>query len=424
MPLAKSIPVENTMQILDSVEISPLISKCKVKVCYIGNNRNGSYISKELAEEMGRKLPGSPVVGFFNEKTKDFDEHSREISIRAGEFKIVDITRPYGFVPTDAEVWFQKFSENGIEREYLCTTCYIWTGAYPESQRIIDKGNNQSMELTNDQGFWADTDNPNKRIFIYNEALIEKLCILGEDIEPCFEGSQITSFSLDKKFQEFKATMISELQEVLNKGGSQQMGNTNTDPQVADTNAGSQTVPTTNGGVTINFQNPLPTYAVKPDEEEDAKKKKEEEEEKKKKGEYKLDEIPEYQELLKNYTALQEQFNTLQTEKTTLDTEVASLKEFKLGVERTQKEDMIKSFFMLSDEDKKEVTDNIDKFSLAEIEAKLSVACFRKKVNFNQEAPRAEANPSAPTGMFSLNNTDNNNIPAWILAVQQSNAQN
>ena len=25
---------------------------------------------------------------------------------------------------------------------------YIWTGQYPESQRIIDKGNNQSMELS------------------------------------------------------------------------------------------------------------------------------------------------------------------------------------------------------------------------------------------------------------------------------------
>ncbi len=412
MPLTVSVPIENTMQILDSMEISPLISKCKVKVCYVGDNRNGSHISKELATEMGRKLPGSPVVGYFNEKTNDFDEHSREITMKAGEFKIVDITRPYGFVPTDATVWFQKFNENGVEREYLCTTCYIWTGAYPESERIIDKGNNQSMELTKDSGFWADTNNSSKRIFIYNEALIEKLCILGEDVEPCFEGAQITSFSLDREFQKFKATI---LQEIQNKGGSQQMGNTNTNPQVTDTNIESQTVPTANGGVTINFQNPLPTYAVKPDEEEDAKDKKEEKE-KKAKGEYKLEEIPEYQELLKNYTALQEKFNTLQTEKATLDTEIAGLREFKLGIDRAQKEEMIKSFFMLSDEDKKEVTDNIDKFSLAEIEGKLSVICFRKKVNFNQN----EASSSAPTGMFSLNNTTNNNIPAWIQAVQST----
>jgi hypothetical protein len=27
------------------------------------------------------------------------------------------------------------------------TEGYLWTGQYPECQRVIDKGNNQSMEL-------------------------------------------------------------------------------------------------------------------------------------------------------------------------------------------------------------------------------------------------------------------------------------
>lgn len=186
------------------------------------------------------------------------------------------------------------------------------------------------------------------------------------------------------------------------------MGNT-------DSNAVEQTTTGTgaNGPITINV-NPAPTYAVDPKSKEEEEEKKKKEEEEKKKGEYKLDEIPEYQELLKNYSALQEQFNTLQTEKTALDTEIASLREFKLGIDHAQKEEMIKSFFMLSDEDKKEVTDNIDKFSLAEIEAKLSVACFRKKVNFNQEPTNNE--PSAPQGMFSLNaaTPSSSNVPAWI----------
>ena len=40
---------------------------------------------------------------------------------------------------------------------------------------------------------------------------------------------------------------------------------------------------------------------------------------------------------------------------------------------------------MLSDEDKKDVIDNIDTYSLDEIEAKLSIICVRNKVSFNLE---------------------------------------
>jgi hypothetical protein len=61
------------------------------------------------------------------------------------------------------------------------------------------------MELNeeNQSGFWTKDDKTNKRIFIYNEALIEKLCVLGENVEPCFEGAQFSSqFSLENN-QEF-----------------------------------------------------------------------------------------------------------------------------------------------------------------------------------------------------------------------------
>ena len=38
----------------------------------------------------------------------------------------------------------------------------------------------------------AKTDNENLKIFIINEAIISKLCVLGEECEPCFEGASIT----------------------------------------------------------------------------------------------------------------------------------------------------------------------------------------------------------------------------------------
>ena len=134
--------------------LNPLISKCEIKVCYVSDepNRNRSVITKEVAREMANSLPGSPIVGFYNEEKGDFEEHNRIIDISNGQFKIKDTTRPYGFVDLGAKVWFQKFLDDGeFEREYLMTEGYIWTGQYPESQRIIERGNNQSMEL--DQNF-------------------------------------------------------------------------------------------------------------------------------------------------------------------------------------------------------------------------------------------------------------------------------
>lgn len=139
-----SVPIDGTVEIIETTKISPYLSHTKVKVCYVGQNpnRNNTVITKEMATEMGRTLPGSPVVGLFNEETKDFGGHDRQVAIKGDKFEMVDLTRPYGFVPTDAKVWFQKFNDEGTEHEYLCTECYIWTGAYPESQRIVDKGNN------------------------------------------------------------------------------------------------------------------------------------------------------------------------------------------------------------------------------------------------------------------------------------------
>jgi hypothetical protein len=55
---------------------------------------------------MAPTLRGSPIVGYFDENKGDFEEHNRIIDISNGKFEIKDTTRPYGFVPTDAKIWF------------------------------------------------------------------------------------------------------------------------------------------------------------------------------------------------------------------------------------------------------------------------------------------------------------------------------
>ena len=76
---------------------------------------------------------------------------------------------------------------------------------------------------------------------------------------------------------------------------------------------------------------------------------------------------------------------------------------------------MIDNFYMLSDEDKQEVVDNIDKYSVDEIESKLSVICVRNKVSFNS---LDDENKGSGTTTFSLNSDDGDFTPAWIKAVQ------
>ena len=144
------------------------------------------------------------------------------------------------------------------------------------------------------------------------------------------------------------------------------------------------------------------------DEELDEEEEKEEDDDEKK-AEYSLEEIPEYVELASKYNALVEEHEKLQEE-------ISSLKEFKLAAERKEKEEMIAKFYMLNDEDKKDVIENIDVYSLDQIEAKLSILCVRNKVKFDEEEEEKDFNDMT----FNLNDNDNDNdvtTPAWVKAV-------
>ena len=106
------------------------------------------------------------------------------------------------------------------------------------------------------------------------------------------------------------------------------------------------------------------------------------------------------------------------------------LVEFKNKVEDKEKEELIKSFYMLSDEDKKDVIENKSKYSKDDIEAKLSVICFRKKVNFdlddsskNEEEIETEEKEENVT-TFALESKNIEVVPAWISAVRNTKNSN
>lgn len=410
---------------------NPLISKCQIKVCYVSDkpNRNRSVITKEVARnELAPSLRGCPIVGVFNETNEDYEEHNKTIKISNGKFTITEDTKPYGFVDINAQVWFQKFiDDNQVEREYLMTEGYIWTGTYPESQRVIERGNNQSMELDGAtmEGQWERDANGEPQFFIINKAIISKLCILGEDFEPCFEGAQIkASFSLDEGFKKTLFSMVDEVKKIFGEGGNPMDSEKDKKPaeefsQIEDPTPAEEFVDQPKEEKPEPAQDfkaenkeeekPEPKEEEKKEEEKPSEEESKEEKEEPKKKEYSLDEIPEYVEL-------NEKFSKLTTDFSTLAEEVKELRDFKAKAEKAEKQKMIDQFYMLSDEDKADVVSHIDTYSLEEIESKLSVICVRNRVDFSLDKEEEPADKLT----YSLTEESTDNVPEWIKAVRET----
>ena len=431
---------------LEPLDISPMISKCEIKVMYLGKNRNRTMMTKDVAADMAKTLRGNPIVGCYKEDVGDFRDHGEKITIDADGIHFNVETQPYGFVAPDAKVWFQKFVDTNdfgeeVEREYLMTEGYLWTGQYEECQSVIDEGKSQSMEIDEKtvEGKWDYSASDDMEYFIISDGMFSKLCILGDDIEPCFEGASITAPNISAKFSKKENnnenviktlySMMSQLTYAL-KGG-EKMANENEKTVTIEEPVVQEQTEVENPVVeepTVTDPEPIvetPASEFKKEDEDKSEKsntdKKEdsttddnskdstdnkEDSKDDKDKDKKTDYAVQYAELSSKFDKLQSEYEVL-------------LK-YQKGIENEKKMQMIESFYMLSDEDKKEVTENIDKYSLDDIEKELSVICVRKKVNFSldEEPTKKNDNPAVTYSLDDSNNSDN--VPAWVAAVKRT----
>lgn len=198
---------------LQPLEANPMLSKAKVKIAYDGFNRNGSHISKETMELMiKRSLALTPIVGYYVKDKKDFGDHATMVEMD-DNYNLITIrgTDVYGVVPERPVVYWQKFAdEDGELRDYVVSDVYLWTERFPEVKRVLDGKNNHSMEIDEKSviGEWDEKANNGAGAFIIQEANFSALCILGADIEPCFEGASFSSdFALKKEKLEYEKEM-------------------------------------------------------------------------------------------------------------------------------------------------------------------------------------------------------------------------
>lgn len=445
---------------LQPLDINPLMQQCEIKVFYLGHNRNGSYINRETALEMAKTLRGTPIVAAYNKDKEDFGDHGHIMHIEDGEITFSVKTIPYGFVAPNAEVWFQNFKDtdefgNTVERTYLMTTGYLWSGQFEELTKVINEGQPQSMELDSDslQGHWATDNNLGVDFFIINDATFSKLCILGDNVEPCYEGASVTSPEVSKNFtqgQEFQQTlftMMNDLQTALNSEGGLNMSE---EKELLNESVDSvEKQPETNCELVEETVEETPSIeeneysAVEEEEtletektddtdvveetaeeitEEFVDKKKEEDDDDssddKDEDESDEDEDEDKKDRPKNQHSLEE-FEALQAELDSLRAEIQELREFKLNIENQQKDALIASYYMLSDEDKADIVAHKAEFTLEEIKAKLAVIYVEKNVNFDMIESQEEEE-TVPAMTFSLDEEASEGVPAFVEALRHT----
>lgn len=446
----RSVATIDSPEFIDIQPYNPLISRCNIKVLYLGRNRNDSYIDKNTAIQMANSLPGTPIVAAWRKDIEDYGDHGHVITIEDGEVKFACKTVPYGFVAPDARVWFQKFLDtdefgNETEREYMMTTGYLWTGQYEEAMKAIQEGQPQSMELDEEtlDGHWANDAKTGMDFFIINDAIFSKLCILGDDVEPCFEGASVTgvesNYTDGAEFAHTLYTMIKELQDMLGKEGGLTMPEKPED--FVEEAVENEFVENSGEQVETVIETPAAEAVSEPEvepaaepvveeasivetelsaESEDFVAKKEEDAPSNdtEPADDDKDDVDEDQteaERKKRECSLEEENESipainhaLEDENAQLRAELESLREFKRSIENQEKDALIAKYHMLSDEDKASVIEHKEEYSLEQIDEKLALIYVRKNVDFSTVDGQQEENTEVTESLLSFSLDDSN----------------
>lgn len=171
-------------------KVNEVISKSRVRIFYKGMNRNRTFITDDFANQLIQSLPYTPIKGIFSYAKEDYEDHGEDNA----EGKI------YGIVPENPNFkWEKHLDSDGVEREYACADVYLFTALYGEAMMIPDKG--QSMELYRPAlvGEWRISPQDGKPYFHFESGCLLGLQVLGDDVEPCFEGAQFFSLYKDAK---------------------------------------------------------------------------------------------------------------------------------------------------------------------------------------------------------------------------------
>ena len=216
-------------KVLNMTYASSLTNLCEVnssfdtgilRICYTGDNRNGSHISKKAIKKSLQTIYNCPIVCNYDRETDTLGGHDMEVvRDENGGLHIVNVTQPVGVIPESSKVWFEEYEEeDGTVHEYLYAEALLWKRQ--EAYRKIQKDGitAHSMEITVKDGKMVDG------VYHINDFEFTAFALIG--VEPCFEGSALEMFSK----QDFKQ-QLSEMMQDLKESFKQ----VNTSPEVDNT---------------------------------------------------------------------------------------------------------------------------------------------------------------------------------------------
>ena len=343
---------------------------CRARVFYTGLNRNGSFIGEDFAKILINSASGCPVVGLWDYEKKDFTDHSAS-----------DRKKAYGFIPENPNfTWEKSFDYDGVEREYAAFDIVLWTKAFEEAKEIITHP--LSMELNPDtiNGTFCVVNG--EYCFYFTSAEMLGVCVLGYDVEPCFEGARFISI---EDVNEFKRLFQIDKQQALltynNKGDTsmedeKELTSVEEFAQVRDDDI-EITEPTqevTESAEETTEAAPETEFTqVEPEVEPEVPAES-------------AELTPEEQfannvaELERQRDAFEAKIQELEEKVSKLEEQNFSLTEYKNNKVKQEKENIIKNYSEVLTEDEIKGID-IEKYSLEDLDDKLAAMAYRKNMN-------------------------------------------
>ena len=358
-------------------ESNPNLGRVKVRVFTKFENRNGSYITEAVANQIIESATNgmTPVIGFFDPSSQSWASHTGP-----------KLANGYGYVESFLG-WEPFVDTDGVTRDYAVFSVILFTKYFEEARKIL--GENQSMELNPEtiEGDWAMIGD--REYFVYTKAETLGLCVIGQH-EPCFSVSAFFSKNDDQYKSQYEkfSSLLSDLKaqveeaENTNKGGEQPMDefeNKVVEPEVVEEPAAE----------------PVEEFSAPQEENESTIEEPAVEENV-------IDESvsESVNELETNYNELQTKYNTLEqefgsfretsdqqmdslrTENEQLKTSIQSYEAEAAKVVAEKKEQLVDKYSnILGAEEIDDVRANIANFSYEELESKLAISFANKQIS-------------------------------------------
>lgn len=405
----RKIPVYFDVQVMNSPitaisSTEPNLGRLKVAVFTKYANRNGSYITDAVAEQLiaSATRGNTPVVGFFDPETQSWASHTGPT-----------LANGYGYVEGFLG-WEPLTDTDGVTRDYAIFSVVLFTEYFAEAQKIM--GQHQSMELDPNSitGDWGEISG--EYYYIYKTANMLGFCIIGEH-EPCFSVSSFFSKNDEEYANQFDkfSSLLSSLKERVEeadnnaKGGEQIMDPT-LENQEVEVEVVEKVVETPAEEPVVEFENNEEEEEVVESVEEPVA---EVEETPAEDEEEPAAEPTEFEALQSQFNQLQEQFNELnsnyeaaQNRVTELETahaaEVetlnntiadlqASLSNYQaqaIASENARKNALVEKYEkIIGEEEISEIKNKTNDFSYDELESKLAITFANKQLNSVEESP-------------------------------------